>query len=340
MFDTIEQARLSELHVKSDEQSQLRAIIAIHNTRLGPALGGCRCIEYPNDDAAILDAVRLAKGMSYKAAMAGVPQGGGKAVLIRPRELPDRERYFEAFGRFVDELGGRYITAVDSGTTPADMDYVSHATPHVSGTSSNGGDPSPVTALGVLEGIRSCVAFKLGRADLEGVHVAIQGVGNVGYYLARLLHEEGARLTVTDIDEQKLMQCADEFGSLTIDPTAIYHTQCDVFAPCSLGAVLNDQTIPKLSCGIVAGSANNQLAADQHGVKLFDQGIVYAPDYVINAGGLIHVSLGKQGVDPDQIIEKTKRIGDTVRLVLERAAKENRPTNLVADAMAEEKLYH
>ncbi len=318
MFETIEQARLSELHMKSDEQSQLRAIIAIHNTRLGPAMGGCRCIEYPDDNAAIVDAVRLAKGMSYKAAMAGVPQGGGKAVLIRPKSLSDRENYFESFGRFVDELGGRYITAVDSGTSPSDMDYIAHTTSFVSGTSNSGTDPSPNTALGVLAGIRACVAFRYDRHDLEGVHVAVQGAGNVGYELARLLHSEGAELTVT----------------------AIYATECDVFAPCSLGSVLNEHTIPRLNCSIVAGSANNQLASDQHGMSLLQHNILYAPDYIINAGGLIRVSLGQQGKTPDQIEAKTLGIGDTVRRVLERAVREHRPTNQIADAMAEEKLYH
>lgn len=341
MFDTIEQARLSELHVKSDAQSQLRAIIAIHNTKYGPALGGCRCIEYPNDDAAMLDAVRLAKGMSYKAAMANVPQGGGKAVLIRPKEIVDRERYFEAFGQFVQELGGRYITAVDSGTSQSDMEFVSHTTDFVSGISRNGGDPSPNTALGVLEGIKSCVRHRYDRDSLEGIHVAIQGVGNVGHYLAEWLAEAGARLTLTDIDQEKLNHYAKSLDANIVAPDEIYSTQCHIFAPCSLGAVLNDKTVQRLQCDIVAGSANNQLADLTHGQQLFDKGVLYAPDYVINAGGLIHVSLANRDANSEtEIREKTYAIGSTLEEVFQRAERENKPTSTVADELAEEKLYH
>ena len=340
MFDTIERARLSELHVKSNEDTQLRAIVAIHNTHLGPALGGCRCIEYSSDDQAILDAVRLAKGMSYKAALAHVPQGGGKAVLIKPKTLIDREAYFESFGEFVNELGGRYITAVDSGTSPSDMEFVSHKTEWVSGTTSNGGDPSPVTALGVLEGIKACIKFQYKKDHLNGIHIAIQGAGNVGYLLAKLLYEEGANITITDIDKEKLERCADEFGASIVLPEDIYKTQCDVFAPCSLGAVLNDTTIPQLCCNIVAGAANNQLAAEHHGNELHHRQILYAPDYVINAGGLIHVSLNKLQKPETDIIRKTFEIGDTLFQILERSSRENTPPNLIANKMAEEILYN
>ena len=341
MFDTIEQARLSELHVKSDAQSQLRAIIAIHNTKFGPALGGCRCIEYANDDAAMLDAVRLAKGMSYKAAMADIPQGGGKAVLIRPKHIQDREKYFEAFGQFVNELGGRYITAVDSGTSQADMDVVAHTTNFVSGTTNNGGDPSPNTAVGVLEGIKSCVRFRYNKDSLDGVHIAIQGVGNVGGYLAEWLAEAGARLTITDIDQEKLHHYSDKLKAQVVAPEEIYSVPCDIFSPCSLGAIINDQTIRQLNCDIVAGSANNQLADPTHGQQLFDKNILYAPDYVINAGGLIHVSLTNKIPRAETVInEKTSAIGETLMQVFSRADQENQPTSLIADRLAEEKLYH
>ncbi|MBV1880288.1 MAG: amino acid dehydrogenase [Pseudomonadales bacterium] len=339
MFDTIEHARLSELHVKSNKETQLRAIVAIHNTHLGPALGGCRCIEYSSDDNALLDAVRLAKGMSYKAALAHIPQGGGKAVLIKPKAVIDREAYFESFGEFVNELGGRYITAVDSGTSPTDMEFVSHKTSWVSGTPTSGGDPSPFTALGVLQGIKACIQFQLNKEKLDGVHIAIQGAGNVGYLLAKLAHEEGANITITDVDQDKRERCADEFGAIIVKPNDIYQTDCHVFAPCSLGAVLNDATIPLLNCDIVAGAANNQLASEHHGNELHHRQILYAPDYVINAGGLIHVSLNQLKKPETEILHKTQEIGNTLFRILERSRRENTPPNLIADHVAEEILY-
>lgn len=340
MFDLIEQARLGEMHIACDAQSQLKAIIAIHNTTLGPALGGCRFLEYDNETAALNDAIRLAKGMSYKAALAGVAQGGGKSVILKPKGSFDRTQLFSAFGQFVEGLGGRYITAVDSGSCASDMEVISRHTHHVVGTQSNGGDPSPSTALGVLEGMRSCVKTLFGQDSMQSIHVAIQGIGNVGYPLARMLHAEGARLTVTDINKQRLDNAAHEFGATTVKPDDITSVPCDIFAPCGLGAVLNDLTLPALRCKAIAGSANNQLAEEHHGIELQQRGILYAPDYIINAGGLIHVCMAKSGFDEAAIHNKTLNIGTTISDVLARAEAEQRSTSEVANIMAEEILYH
>lgn len=340
MFDKIEQAHLSELHFKCDESSQLKSIIAIHNTKLGPALGGCRCIEYSDEDAALNDVIRLAKGMSYKAALAGVPQGGGKAVIMKPRAVQDRVALYRAFGRFVNELGGRYITAVDSGTNLDDMDQVSRVTPHVSGSNHDGLDPSPVTALGVFAGIRAAIKHRFGKTELNDIHVAIQGIGNVGGELARLLHEAGARLTLTDIDTTRLQEYQQCFNAEVVEPDAIYAVPCDVFAPCGLGAVINDNTISQLNCQIVAGSANNQLADTCHGDLLHQKDILYAPDYVINAGGLIKVSLGNLGVSEEGVLRKARDIHHTLMGIFTRSQADNMPPHTIADLMAEDILYH
>lgn len=339
MFDKIEQAHLSELHFKSDEASQLKAIIAIHSTKLGPALGGCRCIEYSSDDAAINDVIRLARCMSYKAALAKVPQGGGKAVILKPKQSFDRAALFRSFGKFVNELGGRYITAVDSGSTLDDMDQIAHVTPYLSGSNVDGLDPSPMTALGVMAGIKSAVLHRYGNAELKGRIVAIQGVGNVGFALAELLHREGARLLVSDVDQHKVEQARRAFGAESITPEHFFDTECDILAPCGLGAVLNDSTIPNLNCDIVAGSANNQLADARHGKMLHDKGILYAPDYVINAGGLIKVSLGHLHRSEQSIKTKTWGIGQTLLQIFERSKTDNLPPSVIADQMAEQILF-
>ncbi len=340
MFDKIERARLNGLHFKYDEATQLRAIIAIHNTRSGPALGGCRFIQYANDDAAITDAIKLARGMSYKAALAKVPQGGGKAVILEPAVSYDRTALYRAFGHFVHELGGRYITAVDSGTQLSDMDVVAQVTPYVSGTSTDGLDPSPMTATGVYAGILAAVKFKLKHKSLTGLRVAIQGVGNVGYALASLLHKAGAQLIVSDVNPGRVQRCIDEFGAEAVATDAIFDAECDVFAPCGLGGVINPQTIPRLRCRIIAGSANNQLSDDQQGEELHRLGILYAPDYVINAGGLITVSLGFLKVAESTIWLRTQGLGETLTTLFERSAVDGRPPEEIANQMAEEILYN
>ena len=339
MFDKIEQARLSELHFKVDDAAQLKAIIAIHSTRLGPSLGGCRCIEYNSDEAAIEDVIRLARGMSYKAALAKVPQGGGKAVILKPKTIIDRGELYRAFGKFVNELGGRYITAVDSGTTLSDMDEVAKVTPYVSGSHTDGLDPSPMTALGVLAGMKAAAYHQFGNADLAGRIVAIQGVGNVGFALAELLHKEGARLLVSDIDAAKVEHVRRAFGAEPVTPDHFFDSECDILAPCGLGAVINDTTLPSLNCKIIAGSANNQLAEPRHGLLLHEQGILYAPDYVLNAGGLIKVSLGHLRKTEQAIKTKTWGIGETLLHIFERSQAEDLPPSLIADQLAEEILY-
>lgn len=339
MFDKIGQARLSELHVKSDEASGLQALIAIHSTRLGPALGGCRCIEYASDEAALDDVIRLATGMSYKAALAKVPTGGGKAVILKPILPHDRQALFRAFGEFVHSLGGRYITAVDSGSTLADMDQIALVTPYVSGSHQDGLDPSPMTALGVLAGMKAAARARFGSDDLSGRIVAIQGVGNVGFALAALLHKEGAQLLVADVDRAKTEAAHRAFDAEIIAADEICAIECDILAPCGLGGILHDTSIPHLNCSIIAGCANNQLAAPRHGQLLHEHGILYAPDYVINAGGLITVSLGYYKQSADTIRARTWQIGDTLREIFTRSRSDNLPPSVIADQMAEEILY-
>lgn len=339
MFDRLEQARLEEIHFRYDASSRLHAIIAVHNTRLGPALGGCRFLAYRTDDDAIDDVVRLARGMSYKAALARVPHGGGKAVIVKPSEPFDRPALFRAFGRFVDRLGGRFITTLDSGSSLADMDDVARSTRFVVGSAADGIDPSPMTALGVMTGIRA--ALRLGRDDasLAGVRVALQGVGHVGMALLKLLTEADAQVVVADSDPGRTRDCCETFGCAAVDVSEVHATLCDIFAPCALGGVLNEKTIPALRCKIVAGSANNQLASGRDGDLLHRRGILYAPDYVINAGGLIAVAMGYRGLGLPNIVASVRSIGQTLTEVFDRSAAEDCPTYRVADRMAETVLY-
>ncbi len=337
MLDRLVSEGLEELHFRNDPQSGLKAIIAIHSTSRGPALGGCRFIEYETDEQALADAIRLARGMSFKAALANVPQGGGKSVIMKPVGGYDEKALFQAFGDFVESLGGRYITAVDSGTTSAIMDVVATRSGHVTSTTEEG-NPSGYTADGVLHGIRAAVRHRLGRDTLKGLHVAIQGVGNVGEPLARALHREGARLTLADVDEQRVRTVARETGGEVVSPDAISAVACDIFAPCGLGGALNRDSIAGLRCDIVAGSANNQLKTVEDGGRLHERGILYAPDYVINAGGLIHCSLNHLGTDASVIRSRTAQIADTLTAIFERADAQSRPTSEVADALARERL--
>src|SRR5512142_1203091 len=256
VFSKLAQHDFGELHFKLDKSTHLRAIVAVHDSRLGPALGGCRFIEYPNDEAAIEDSLRLARGMTYKAALAGLAHGGGKSVIIRPNRHFDRVALFRAFGKFIDDLRGHYITAEDSGTGLEDMEIIRTQTKHVTGidpSHGGSGDPSPFTALGVRRGIEACVKFKLGKEDLKGVHIAVQGVGHVGYHLCKELHTAGAKLTVADVDRLKSERAQREFGASVTTIDVVAAVDCDVFAPCALGAGLNDDTIPDLKAKIVAG---------------------------------------------------------------------------------------
>jgi len=327
-----------ELHFKVDKATGMKAIVAIHNTTLGPALGGCRFIQYPNTSTAIYDAMRLARGMSYKSALANLPLGGGKSVIIQPATPYDRTAYLEQFGEFVNNLGGRYITALDSGTQLCDMDIIVKHTPYVASLSSHNSDPSPSTAKGVFRGIQAAVFFKLGKTSLAGLHIAIQGLGHVGYLLAGHLHEAGARLTVADISPSSVEKVVHEFGAEAVDTNLIHKIPCDVFAPCALGAIINDQTINQFQTTIIAGAANNQLAHTYHGQLLHDKGILYATDYVINAGGVIFAANKYLHTSDDLLHEQLDSIHTSLLQIFTRSAEENRPTSEIADALAEEKI--
>jgi len=331
------------LHLFQDRATQLKALVAIHNTNLGPALGGTRALTtYGNEEAAIVDVLRLARGMTYKAALSGVAHGGGKAVILLPAPgTYDRATLFSRFGRFVDTLNGHYITTEDSGTSPDDMVHVRLATRFVVGapkSQGGSGDPSPMTAFGVLRGIEAVARAALGRNDLAGIKVALLGIGHVGYSLATLLHAQGAKLTVADMDPAKVERARDELKCEVATEEAIYAHPCDIFSPNALGACLNDTTLPHLRCRAVAGAANNQLAEDRHGQALFDRGILYAPDYAINAGGLINVASEWLGYDEGDVRKRVGAIHDTLAEIFARSKKQGLPTNRVADQLAEERF--
>ncbi|AMO58706.1 amino acid dehydrogenase [Endozoicomonas montiporae] len=339
MFRQIAEARMNDIHIKHDEHSGLKSIIAIHNTRRGPSLGGCRFIPYPSFDDAVTDAIRLAQGMSYKAALAGLDLGGGKSVIMMPEGDYDRTELFSAFGRFVEELGGRYITAMDSGTRVSDMDVIASQTRHVTCTSSSG-NPAPSTAKGVYYGILSTLkAHKEFGSSLKGMTIAVQGLGNVGYALCQLLHRGGAKLIVSDIDEARIEQCIREFGAKAVSPEAIHSTPCDIFSPCGLGGILNEETIDQLQCGAVAGSANNQLLTPECGEQLFKRDILYAPDYLINAGGLIFVAMAYSRKSHHELNLRIKSIGETLLQIFRRQQQQQEPVNRIADQMAEAMLF-
>jgi len=326
-----------------DAPSGLRAIIAVHSSALGPAAGGCRMWPYTSTHDAVADVLRLSRGMSYKNAMAGVPLGGGKSVIIGEARKAKPPELFEAFGRLVDSLGGRYVTAEDVGTTTADMAHVARTTRYVAGLGAApgvaGGDPGPKTALGVLLGIKAAVKFRLGRTDLAGVTVAVQGVGGVGYHLCGMLAAEGVVLSVADVRPAAVQRVCEEFKARAVAVDDVLALDVDVFAPCALGAVLNSHSIPRLRARIVAGAANNQLAQGQDGVALHSAGILYAPDYVINAGGIISVAREYQGgASEAHVIADIQAIPARLTEIFERARREHRPTNAVADQMARERL--
>lgn len=321
-----------------DEPSGYRGIIAIHSTVLGPALGGTRFWNYRTEAEALTDVLRLSRGMTYKAAVAGLDLGGGKSVIIGDNKTPDREGIFRAHGKHVDSLNNRYITAEDVGTSPSDMEFVAQETQNAVGLAGRSGDPSPVTAFGVYRGMQACAKFRYGTDDLAGRTVAVQGVGHVGYHLCKHLHEDGATLVVTDIDEAKVNRVVEDFGATAVEGDEIYSVDADVFAPCALGAVINDDTLKILKVDIVAGAANNQLKRDRHGDALGERGIVYAPDYVINSGGLINVNAEVAGWSLERSRQKASEIYDTIMGVLEIARDESIPTYRAADRLAERRL--
>jgi leucine dehydrogenase len=338
MFAMMETARLESLHFAVDPLTGLQAMIAIHNSRLGPALGGCRYLPYSDTQSAIEDALRLAKGMSYKAALAGVAHGGGKAVIIRPAHVENRGALFEAFGRFIETLGGHYISAMDSGTSSVDMDCIAQHTRHVTSTTAEG-DPSPHTAMGVFSGIRATAMARLGGDNLEGLRVAIQGLGHVGYALAEQLHAAGAELLVSDLDMGRVQLAVEQLGAQPVASEALLTTPCDILAPCGLGGVLNSQSVMQLRCSAVAGAANNQLASSDVADTLQARGILYAPDYVINAGGLIYVALRHRGESLVAITAHLSQISRRLTEIYAHAQADKRPPSRVADDLAERLLY-
>ncbi|MFQ5467243.1 MAG: Glu/Leu/Phe/Val dehydrogenase dimerization domain-containing protein [Kiloniellaceae bacterium] len=322
-----------------DREAGLKAIIAIHNMARGPALGGCRMWPYGSEAEAVTDALRLSRGMTYKSALAELPYGGGKSVIIGDPKTDKNEALFRAMGRFVESLGGRYIVAEDVGISVEDVETMAQTTTHAAGTRAAAvGDPSPATAYGVFMGLRAAVAHRLGRKDLRGLRVAVQGLGHVGMGLCRHLAEAGAVLTVSDLDPARLAQARADFDAQAVAPAAIIDAEADVFAPCALGAVLNDETIPRLNARVVAGSANNQLAAPRHGAALAARNILYAPDYVINAGGVIHISHEGPAYNEAAAVAHVARIHDTLREIFSRAEAAGTATSEAADRLAEERL--
>ncbi|MCF8473702.1 MAG: leucine dehydrogenase [Emcibacter sp.] len=323
-----------------DKETGLKAFIAVHDTSLGPAAGGCRMWSYNNEMEALTDALRLSRGMSYKNAVAGLKLGGGKAVIIGNSRTDKSEALFRAFGRMIDSLGGKYISAEDVGISVEDMEIVAKETRHVAGLDKGAhasGDPSPFTALGVFLGIKAAVKHKLGRDDMKGLRVAVQGVGHVGYYLCKHLYEAGASLFVSDINKDALSRVEGEFKAKVVDLDKIISADVDILSPCALGAILNDETINLIKANIIAGAANNQLARDDHGKLLMDRGILYAPDYVINAGGIINVAAETRGeYDVNWVMAKVEKIYDNLTVIFDRSVAENRPTNHIADEMAQD----
>lgn len=341
IFEYMRKYDYEQLVFCQDEASGLKAVIAIHDTTLGPALGGCRMWTYGSEEEAIEDALRLARGMTYKAAAAGLNLGGGKTVIIGNPKTDKSEALFRALGRYIQSLSGRYITAEDVGTTVRDMEIIRQETGFVTGVSEafgSSGNPSPMTAFGVFRGIQATAKEVFGSESLEGKTVAVQGVGNVGYHLCKHLYEAGARLIVTDIHDENLLRVKTEFGVQTVEPADIFGVECDIFSPCALGAVINDETIPQFRCKAIAGSANNQLKEERHGDRLQELGILYAPDYVINAGGLINVADELEGYNAERARKKVENLYNILQNVYKIARTEGIPTYKAADRLAEQRI--
>ena len=344
VFDHPDFDQHDSLQFVQDAASGLRAIIAIHSSALGPAAGGCRRWHYADDDDAVTDALRLSRGMSYKNAVAELPFGGGKAVILASESAPASPALFHAFGRAVAALGGRYITAEDVGVSVDDMRQVREVTEFVAGLPQSGhnagGDPSPWTALGVFLGIEAAVRARLDADSVDGLTVAVQGVGHVGFHLCRLLHEAGAKLIVADVDRANLERLTRAMPATVTAPAAILFAEAEVLAPCALGNVLTSTTIPKLEASIVAGAANNQLGTESDGARLADRGILYAPDYVINAEGIVSVAreyLGRSS--EEEVRAEVERIPTRLATLFEEADSTGKPTNVLADELARRRVF-
>lgn len=346
VFDHAEFDSHEQLSFFSDKKTGLKAIIAVHNSNLGPALGGCRMWNYASDEDALCDVLRLSKGMTYKSALANLKLGGGKSVIIGDPYKHKTTDLLAAMGRFLERTGDRYIAAEDSGTSVADLKAMGQFTNNVAGVTErvgiNGlpcnGDPSPATAYGTFIGLKAAVKRKFGHDDLNGMKVAVQGVGNVGFRLATLLKREGADLFVSDIHPGQLQRAVDELGATVVDQQDILASNVDVLSPCALGASLNDNTIPLIKAKVIAGAANNQLANARHDQMLCDSGILYAPDYVINAGGIIDLYYEKIGHDYQRVKAHIEAIADTLSEIFDRSEEAGLPTGVVANCLAEERF--
>ncbi|MFJ8516665.1 Leu/Phe/Val dehydrogenase [Lysinibacillus xylanilyticus] len=341
IFKYMEKYDYEQLVFCQDEASGLKAIIAIHDTTLGPALGGARMWTYASEENAIEDALRLARGMTYKNAAAGLNLGGGKTVIIGDPFKDKNEEMFRALGRFIQGLNGRYITAEDVGTTVADMDLIHEETNYVTGISpafGSSGNPSPVTAYGVYRGMKAAAKEAFGSESLEGRTISVQGLGNVAYKLCEYLHNEGAKLVVTDINQSAIDRVVNDFDATAVAPEEIYSQEVDIFAPCALGAILNDETIPQLKAKVIAGSANNQLQDSRHGDYLHELGIAYAPDYVINAGGVINVADELYGYNSERAMKRVEGIYDSIEKIFEISKRDGIPTYVAANRLAEERI--
>lgn len=338
VFDHPEFDNHEEVVFCHDEATGLKAIIAVHDTTMGPSLGGTRMWDYASSDEALTDVLRLSRGMTYKSALAGLPLGGGKAVIIGNAKTDKSPELFKAYGRFVDSLGGKYITAEDVNIRTSDIELVGTQTRFVAGTEGKAGDPSPHTALGSYLGLKAAAKHQFGSDDLKGKKIAIQGLGAVGYDFARYLAKDGAELTVCDVNQDAVDRAVKEFGATAVSIDEIYDVEMDIYAPCALGATVNDATLQRIKAKVIAGSANNQLATPAHDKIVKDMGILYAPDYVINAGGVIHVCSEASAMSLEETAARVRSIYDTLDRIFTRSKAENRPTGEIADEMAREIL--
>jgi leucine dehydrogenase len=342
LFDSVKNTHHEEVIFCHDPETGLKAIIAIHSTVLGPALGGTRMWLYKSESEALNDVLRLSRGMTYKAAISGLNLGGGKAVIIGDSKNDKSESLFRRFGRFVNNLGGKYITAEDVGTSTKDMEYIHMETKHVTGlpeSMGGGGDPSPVTAYGVFMGMKAAAKFSWGSESLSKKKVLVQGVGHVGENLVKNLKKEGAIIYITDINEDQLKKVSGEYGAEIVSSEKMFDLDIDVYAPCALGATLNTENIQKLKCSIVAGAANNQLSDEKvHGPMIMDRGIIYAPDFLINAGGLINVYSEMSGYNRQRALTQTEHIYQVTLEILQKSHDENIPTQTAAMQMADKRI--
>ena len=331
-----------EIYQKIDQKTGLNACIAVHNTNRGPAIGGCRIMEYTSANFAMKDALRLGYMMTLKAAATDLPHGGAKAVIMKPKHIKDRRAFFQSFGEFVHNLNGRYITAIDVGSTTDDMDAIATRTPYVVGATSimpEHGDPSPFTGLGLVRSMEAAIKYKLGRENFEGLHVAFQGAGRVAYAIMKNIHARGAKITVADINQEATDRCADEFNADVVSTDKIFSVPCDIFSPCAMGSSLNLKSIAQLNCKIIVGAANNQLAHRKYIYSIMQKNILYAPDFIANAGGLIYASSLYRYNDASVGNAKIDNLSNIILKIFKRADEQQLPTTEIAELIAKENLY-